>query len=215
MTVPTASLQADQRDRPDGMPVPGIGHPALDGNGLSRLKPRGHGLPAQCWKSNGHGHLAHARHSQQGQDSHATICSKAASIGRPARGGYSLIEVLIASAVLLIGISAAAVMIGAISTQETTDARVAQALNMQEQAGRLWQLGLTPATVTNILPAKCSAGNPSDTTTIRLDFSETTNTTSLSPGVSMDILNPLRLVLMTGNGVYRTNDIVVGRPTIR
>lgn len=60
-----------------------------------------------------HGHPAHARFSQHGQDAHATIFSKTASIGRPAhaknapasafsRTGFTILEVLVASAVLIL-----------------------------------------------------------------------------------------------------------------
>ena len=136
------------------------------------------------------------------------------------RNGYSLIEVLVAGAILLIGIAAAAVMINALFVQESADARTSQSLNMMEQAATLWQLGLEPATITNILPAKCSplASPPADS--IYIEFNATSNTTAVSPGIPVDILNPLRVVCATGiqedgSPVYRTNTNVVVRPTTR
>ena len=135
------------------------------------------------------------------------------------KNAYSLIEVLIAGAILLVGIAAAAILSNALYTQEATDIRITQALNMQEQAARLWQLGLEKSTITNILPVKCSslASPPSDS--IHLVFNETTNTT-LS-GIPVDILSPLQIVFVTGvdpvgSPVYRTNSAgTVVRPTNR
>ena len=135
------------------------------------------------------------------------------------KNAYSLLEVLIAGAILLVGIAAAAILSNALYTQEATDTRITQALNMQEQAARLWQLGLNTSTITNILPAKCSslASPPSDS--IHLVFNETMNTT-LS-GIPVDTLIPLQIVFVTGVGsggtpVYRTNSVgAVVRPTNR
>jgi type II secretory pathway pseudopilin PulG len=75
-------------------------------------------------------------------------------IRRPSRhrSAYTLIEVLVAAGVLLIAVSAAAALALATVTQEETSARVARCLDLHEQAARLYQLGLDPSTVTNILP---------------------------------------------------------------
>lgn len=137
----------------------------------------------------------------------------------PRRGdGYSLIEVLIASAILLIGIAAAACMIHAMSVQETTDARIMQALNIQEQAARLWQLGIDAVEITNILPANFSTDDTPLDDEIYLGFAS--STTNLGGALTnAQILNPLRLVFVSGHEgstpVYRTNNLLVTRPTPR
>jgi prepilin-type N-terminal cleavage/methylation domain-containing protein len=140
-----------------------------------------------------------------------------ASLGQrnTGRRGYSLIEVLIAGAILLIGISAAAVMVNAIYSQEAADARISQALNMQEQAAVLWQLGLDPGTITNILPANCSSANPPGAGSVYFAFAA--GTTNVSGAVNMETLSPLRIIFLSGAGadgspVFRTNDVTVVRP---
>lgn len=132
--------------------------------------------------------------------------------------GYSLIEVLIASAILLIGITAAACMIHAMSVQEATDARIMQALNMQEQAARLWQMGITTNQITNVLPAKFSADDTPGDDEIYLGF--TGSTTNLGGSLTnVETLDPLRLIFVSGydgsTPVYRTNNVLVTRPTPR
>jgi len=128
---------------------------------------------------------------------------------------YSLIEVLIAGAILVIGISGAAMMANTLLVQEESSGFSLRAFNAQEQAARLWQLGLSPTDVTNILPERCTTSNA--VYSIQLGFSNsTTNITNVG---SVEILSPLRLIYHSGYNasntpLYRTNDIVVVRPTI-
>ncbi len=65
---------------------------------------------------------------------------------------YTMIEALVASSVLLIGISAAASMSLAFVTQEETAERSARAFNHLENAVSLCQAGVDPATITSLLP---------------------------------------------------------------
>lgn len=135
-------------------------------------------------------------------------------------GAYSLIEVLVAAAILAIGISAAALLANTLLIQEQSNGYSLRAFNAQEQAARLWQLGLDPATITNILPERCSAANPPPAYSIHLDFDTNPATTTVSGIVTVEQLNPLRIVFHSGtdasnNLVYKTNDIVVVRPVIR
>ncbi len=70
--------------------------------------------------------------------------------------GYTLVEVLIASGILMMGISAACLMSLAMVTQEEMSHRISRSLNAQENAARLWQLGLADTDVFgsgSILPA--------------------------------------------------------------
>ena len=70
--------------------------------------------------------------------------------------GYSLVEVLLAVVVIGIGMSAAAVMIGAIMNQEEVNQVSLRAANLQEQSVTLYRLGVTNAeTVRGLLPEIC------------------------------------------------------------
>lgn len=64
---------------------------------------------------------------------------------RPA--GYTLVETMVAAAILLLVVAAAASLSGALNLQEELAQRSVVALNYQEQAARLWQLGLAPSEI--------------------------------------------------------------------
>ena len=65
---------------------------------------------------------------------------------------YTLIEVLVAAAILMIAVGAAAALAMATVTQEEINSRVARCLNLHEQAVRLYQLGLDPSVASAVLP---------------------------------------------------------------
>lgn len=130
---------------------------------------------------------------------------------------YSLIEVLIAGAILVIGITGAALMANALLVQEQSNGFSLRAFNAQEQAARLWQLGLSPSTITNILPERCSSSTNPPAYSVYFNFNS--STTNIS-GASVEILNPLIMIFHSatrgdGSLVYRTNTNIVVRPTIR
>jgi len=70
--------------------------------------------------------------------------------------GYTLVEVLVASSILAMGVSAACVLSLAMVTQEEMTHRVERATSLHENAARLFQLGLPPDDISGtngILPA--------------------------------------------------------------
>ncbi|HSJ04654.1 MAG: prepilin-type N-terminal cleavage/methylation domain-containing protein [Verrucomicrobium sp.] len=66
--------------------------------------------------------------------------------------GYSLIEVLVASALVGVVISATVSLAGTMNLQGETAEINSVAINYQDNAARLWQLGLTPAEVLTLMP---------------------------------------------------------------
>jgi Tfp pilus assembly protein PilV len=66
--------------------------------------------------------------------------------------GYSFAEVLVASAFIGAAIGGAVKMLATMNLQERAANNYTVALNMQDNAAHLWQLGLTPATAYAILP---------------------------------------------------------------
>jgi len=70
--------------------------------------------------------------------------------------GYSLVEVLVAASVLMIAIAAAGAMALMVVSQQETNARIGRALNYQEQAARLYQLGIASDAITGLLPPENS-----------------------------------------------------------
>ena len=71
---------------------------------------------------------------------------------RLGRAAYSLVEVVVASSVLMIGVGAACVLSLTMIGQEETHVRVARAANLVENATRLYQLGLDPSEILALLP---------------------------------------------------------------
>jgi prepilin-type N-terminal cleavage/methylation domain-containing protein len=68
------------------------------------------------------------------------------------RRAYTLMEVLAASAVVGIGMTAAVSLSSTLMIQEELSWRVAVVRNYQENMGRLWQLGIRAEDVMNIMP---------------------------------------------------------------
>jgi len=125
--------------------------------------------------------------------------------------GYTIIEVLVASAVLLIAIAAAAALALTMVAQEETNAHVARALNLQEQAGKLYQLGLNQDEVVAILPPEPNV--------VSLTFNASSVAVS---GVGTVETADCQLVFDSGTSItegtsssLRTNDLVLVRPSTR
>lgn len=83
--------------------------------------------------------------------------------------GYTLVELLVASSILMMGISAACLMSMAMVTQEEMNHRISRGLNFQENAARLYQLGLSPGEITAVLP-------PDDSVSLAWTSADTTLT---------------------------------------
>lgn len=66
--------------------------------------------------------------------------------------GYTLIEVLVASGILMVAVSAAASLSLSMSAQEEINFYTSRALNLQENYVRAYHLGLEPATIQAIMP---------------------------------------------------------------
>lgn len=79
--------------------------------------------------------------------------SKPSSMARRA-SGYTLLEVLAASAVIAVGMTAATSLSSTLMLQEELSWRVAVTRNYQENMARLWQLGIRAEDVMNIMPTQ-------------------------------------------------------------
>ena len=66
--------------------------------------------------------------------------------------GYTLVEALVAAAILIIAIAAAVTLTLTMTAQEESNHEFSRAINFQEQAARLYQLGLSPTAISQILP---------------------------------------------------------------
>jgi len=141
--------------------------------------------------------------------------------------GYTLAEVLIASCVLLVGITAAAMLANSVILQEEANRSVAIAINLQEQAARLYHMGLSGPTITNLLPENCvSTATPGadayymafSADSLR-DISVLTNSASGASSNSFQVNASTNQIIFAsgkstnGTMIYRTNTILLLRPT--
>ncbi|NNE94271.1 MAG: hypothetical protein HKN23_21700 [Verrucomicrobiales bacterium] len=72
---------------------------------------------------------------------------------RNQNAGYTLVEALVASAVLMIGIAAAAALSLSLITQEEINERTVRASNYLDNAAQLYRLGFSTTEIKSILPA--------------------------------------------------------------
>lgn len=73
---------------------------------------------------------------------------------RARAGGYTLIEVLAAAAIVSMGATAMVSLSATLMLQEEMATRVAVTRNYQECMVRLWQLGLSPVQITALMPSQ-------------------------------------------------------------
>jgi len=131
---------------------------------------------------------------------------------------YSLIEVMIAAGIVAIGLSAAAVLVGTLMTQQEINAGSLRAANLQEQAVRLYRLGLSPSAIPGLLPEASLPGLVATDGKYAIDFGVSeTNTFSVDgTEVSVEVV-PCTMVYPDPSGVSGlvTNILSVVRPTTR
>lgn len=129
---------------------------------------------------------------------------------RRAAGGYSLVEVLIAAGIVALGIGAAALLALTMVSQQEGSARVVRALNYQEQAARLYQLGVPSMSITGIMPAESSVTS--------LAFTDEANVVHADIGTNQTVT--CTVVINTpslfGSGSdLQTNRVYLVRPHLR
>ena len=147
-----------------------------------------------------------------------TIAQTSAGVRRQA--AYSLLEVLIAGALIAVGIAAAALLANSAVRQQELNAIGSRAINLQEQVARLYRLGLNHSEITNRLPGPFVAASGSLTAagTYFLTPTNSTNTVTIG-GLQMEAwTNSIVYVSgfsSSGSVVLRTNTVITVRESIR
>lgn len=124
--------------------------------------------------------------------------------------GYSLVEVLIAAAIVALGIGAAALLALTMVSQQEGSARVVRALNYQEQAGRLYQLGVSASDIPGIMPAESSVTS--------LTFSGEANVVDANIGTYQTVTCSVVIntpTLFSSTSALQTNRVYLVRPNLR
>ena len=134
---------------------------------------------------------------------------------RRSRTGYTLVEVAVATTILMIGVGAACALTLTMNSQEEAHVRNARATNLMENATRLYQLGLDTNTIFAILPpdplvktfSATAQTNPvmtgvgaPDHVSFTLNYHTSSDTTTWSPGTWSGRPD----TIATGNPDYRT-----------
>jgi prepilin-type N-terminal cleavage/methylation domain-containing protein len=135
---------------------------------------------------------------------------------------YSLVEVMIAAGIVAIGLSAATVLVGTLMTQQEINAASLRAANLQEQAIRLYRLGMLPTEIPGLLPEASLTGVISTDGKYAIDFGVSeANTFEVDDGTeiveTVVEVTPCTMIYPNPAGVsgFVTNTISVVRPTIR
>jgi prepilin-type N-terminal cleavage/methylation domain-containing protein len=133
------------------------------------------------------------------------------------KAGYTLVEVVIAGAVIAVGMAGAASLSSTMMAQEELSWRVSVARSYQENLVRLWQLGLSPSEVMNLIPS--ASGNPKLSEVIGAS-----PTLTATGQVNEDLLGVMESAVcsftistanVAGAGAGGTNQVTVYRPTLK
>ena len=141
------------------------------------------------------------------------------SLKNKKRKGYTFAEVLISSALIGVAIGASVQLMATMNMQEEASTDTAIALNLQDNAARLWQLGLSPTDVYSVLPSTLNnddlagAVTPSSTNSVAFG-SATTSTLANSMGTMESIPCTVNIPILN-TGTNRANLVQVYRPSLR
>lgn len=132
--------------------------------------------------------------------------------------GYSFPEVLMASAIIGMAIGAAVKLVANMSIQEETGNHTAVALNLQDNAGHLWQLGLSPTEVASALPITQDNMSLTDCVVpqsgLSVVFANDGNATLANNMGTLEGIN-CDITINYLEGASRVNTVQLYRPTIR
>lgn len=132
--------------------------------------------------------------------------------------GFSLVEVMMAAVIIVIGLTAAAVLAGTIMAQQELNAATLRAANFQEQVVKLYRLDLGSSAIRGILPESCiSSGTPpAGGYTLSFSIASATNVVVGSTTVNLDSTG---CTLVHGDpaspGTYGTHTVTILRPSTR
>jgi len=136
------------------------------------------------------------------------------------KNGFSIMEVLIAAAIIAIGLTAAASLVGALMAKEEINTGSLRAANLHEQAVALYRLGLTSEQILSILPESCSDDMTPAAGAFGLSFGEpASNSCTASDGSEFTVratTSTLVHPITAPDGSvlsYRSNSVTIVRPS--
>jgi prepilin-type N-terminal cleavage/methylation domain-containing protein len=132
--------------------------------------------------------------------------------------GYSLVEVMVAAAIVAVGLTAAAVLASTLMQQQELNAATLRAANLHEQAAKLYRLDLRTGDIYRLLPEECVGGSTPPANGYALSFSRAvaTNIPVNGTDVALEQTDCVMVFASPGaNGALTTNNVTIVRPSIR
>lgn len=133
------------------------------------------------------------------------------------RAGYTLIEVVASASFIAVGMAGAVSLSSSMMAQEELSWRVAVARNYQENIVRLWQLGLTPGEVMNLIPSASGNAKLAEVIGTQPTLVPTAQVNEDGLGVmeSAVCAFTINTTNVAGAGAGGTNQVTAYRPTLR
>ena len=124
---------------------------------------------------------------------------------------------MIAAAVVAVGLTAAAMLVGTLMQQQELNAAALRAANVQEQAAKLHRLDLSSSAIRGLLPEPCVASGTPPSGGYTLSFSVATSTNIVIDGTTVNLDRTSLTLVYPGTGATGnvTNRIDVFRPATR
>ena len=137
---------------------------------------------------------------------------------RRLQNGFTLVEVLTSAIVIGIGLAAAVSMSSTVMLQEELAWRASVALNQQENAARLWQLGFDRNEINSLLPANPVVSEvlvTSSAGTVTTPVSPTSVTDPLAGDLEKGVTSATVRNFSNASTQGSTTAVEMYRPTIR
>lgn len=132
---------------------------------------------------------------------------------------------MVAAAIVAVGLTAAAVLVGTLMGQQELNSANLRAANLQEQAIRLYRLGITNFNdVVALLPESCTSSDPPPAGAYTLRFTGETRTnipigpSAMHGTIAVDLLTNTIVYgeqVSTDQAANRTNSVVIVLPSVR
>jgi len=133
-------------------------------------------------------------------------------------GAFSLVEVMVAAAVVAVGLTAAAMLVGSLMQQQEVNAASFRASNLQEQAAKLFRMDLNPSLIREVLPEVSVGTTVPPAGGYSFVFSRPAKTNLVVDNTTLDLeVGSMQIIYESplGSGTYATNRVSILRPATR
>ncbi len=133
---------------------------------------------------------------------------------------FSLVEAIMAAAIVAIGLTAAASLVGALMAKEEVNSTSLRAANLHEQAIMLYRLGLPAQRIREILPESCSESATPAAGSFGLGFGASSSLAcTASDGMVFNVITTPSVLIFPVTAPdgsvlsYRSNSVTIVQPS--